>query len=76
MSRPSVLFLCAHNAARSQMTEALLRKHTGDRVEVVSAGLEPTAIHPLTPRVLNEVGLDRSGHRTRGLAGLMGKKTF
>jgi arsenate reductase (thioredoxin) len=76
MSKQSVLFLCAHNAARSQMAEALLRKHAGDRFDVVSAGLEPTAIHPLTTRVLNEVGLDVSGYRAKGLDGLIGKKSF
>lgn len=76
MSKPSVLFLCTHNAARSQMAEALLRKHAGDRFNVVSAGLEPTAVHPLTVRVLNEVGVDLSGHRAKGLDGLMGKTTF
>ena len=76
MTKQSVLFLCAHNAARSQMAEALLRKHAADRFDVVSAGLEPTAIHPLTTRVLNEVGVDVSGHRAKGLDGLMGKKSF
>lgn len=76
MTKQSVLFLCAHNAARSQMAEALLRKHAGDRFEVVSAGLEPTAVHPLTVRVLNEVGVDVSGQRAKGLDGLMGKKSF
>lgn len=76
MSKPSILFLCAHNAARSQMAEALLRKHAGERFEVVSAGLEPTEIHPLTIRVLNEVGVDVSSYRAKGLDGLMGKKSF
>ena len=76
MSKQTVLFLCAHNAARSQMAEALLRKHAGDRFEVVSAGLEPTTIHPLTTRVLNEIGVDVSSQRAKGLDGLMGKKSF
>lgn len=76
MTKQSVLFLCAHNAARSQMAEALLRKHGGERFDVVSAGLEPTTIGPLTVQVLNEVGLDVSGHRAKGLDGLMGKKSF
>jgi arsenate reductase len=76
MDKPSVLFLCTHNAARSQMAEALLRKHAGDRFEVVSAGLEPTRIHPLALRVLNEIGVDVSGQHAKGLGGLMGKKSF
>ena len=76
MSKQSILFLCAHNAARSQMAEALLRKHAGDRFDVVSAGLEPTTVHPLTIRVLNEVGVDLSSHRAKGLDGILGKTTF
>lgn len=67
MERPRVLFLCAHNAARSQMAEALLRHHAGDRFEVCSAGLEPTEIHPLTLRVLDEVGIDTSALTAEGL---------
>jgi arsenate reductase len=76
MSKQSVLFLCAHNAARSQMAEALLRKHAGERFEVVSAGLEPTTVHPLTVRVMNEVGLDISWQRVKGLDGILGKTAF
>jgi arsenate reductase len=58
------------------MAEALLRKHAGDRFDVMSAGLEPTTVHPLTVRVLNEVGVDVSGHRAKGLDGILGKSTF
>ena len=73
MNKPSVLFLCAHNAARSQMAEALLRKHAGERFDVASAGLEPTTVHPLTIRAMNEVGVDISRQATKGLDGIMGK---
>ena len=76
MSKSSVLFLCAHNAARSQMAEALLRKHAGDRFDVVSAGLEPTLVHPVTVRVMNEAGVDISRQRAKGLDGIMGKMKF
>lgn len=76
MKRQNLLFLCAHNAARSQMAEALLRKHAGERFEVASAGLEPTAIHPLTIRAMNEVGVDLSGHYAKGVEHYLGKSTF
>ena len=46
-----VLFLCTQNAARSQMAEAFLRHYAGDRFEVLSAGLAPTEVHPLTRQV-------------------------
>ena len=67
MDRARVLFLCAHNAARSQMAEALLRHHAGERFEALSAGLEPTEIHPLTLSVLREAGVDTKTLRAEGL---------
>ena len=73
MDRQRVLFLCAHNAARSQMAEALLRHHAGDRFEVCSAGLEPTNIHPQTLRVLDEAGIDTKGLAAEGLDTYMAK---
>ena len=73
MDRPRVLFLCAHNAARSQMAEALLRHHAGDRFDVLSAGLEPTEIHPLTLKVLKEIGLDTTPLRAEGLDNYLAK---
>ena len=76
MTKQRVLFLCTHNAARSQMAEAFLRKHGGERFDVASAGLEPTAVHPLTVRVLNEVGLDIAGQQAKGLESFLGKATI
>jgi arsenate reductase len=71
-----VLFLCTGNSARSQMAEALLRKHAGDRFEVHSAGLEPKGIHPLTIRVLEEIGVDASAHTSKPLTNYIGKMHF
>jgi arsenate reductase len=65
MDKSRVLFLCTHNSARSQMAEALLRARAGDRFEVASAGTEATRVHPLAARVMAEIGLDLSGHRSK-----------
>ncbi|MBN2392565.1 MAG: arsenate reductase ArsC [Anaerolineae bacterium] len=67
--KPAVLFLCTHNSARSQMAEAFLRKYGHDYFEPYSAGLEPTEIHPMTYRVMQEVGIDlkEQGHYAKGL---------
>jgi arsenate reductase len=62
MDRLSVLFLCTHNSARSQMAEGLLRDRYGDRYEVHSAGVEATEVRPLAVEVMREVGVDLSGH--------------
>jgi arsenate reductase (thioredoxin) len=71
--KPTVLFLCTHNAARSQMAEALLRHHAGDRFAASSAGLEPTQVHPLTRQVLDEMGVDSSGLRAKGAREFLGR---
>lgn len=73
MSLPAVLFLCTGNSARSQMAEALLRHHAGDRFEVYSAGLEPKGIHPLTVRVMEELGISLKDHRSKSLEEYLGK---
>ena len=57
--RPTVLFVCVHNAGRSQMAAGLTRKHAGDRVEVRSAGSDPAeTINPIAVEALAEVGVD------------------
>ena len=70
---PCVLFLCTHNSARSQMAEALLRRRAGDRYRACSAGTEPTDVHPMTRRVLEEVGIDTSTLRSKPLSEFLGK---
>jgi arsenate reductase len=72
----SVLFLCGHNAARSQMAEALLRHHAGGHFEVASAGLRPTEVHPLTRRVLAEVGVDPSALRAKPVREFFRRRSF
>ena len=70
---PTVLFLCSRNSARSQMAEALLRHHGGDRFRVRSAGLRPGPVHPMTLQVLQEAGLDTSDCTSKDLGGFLGK---
>jgi arsenate reductase len=73
MDKPGVLFLCTHNSARSQLAEALLRRRAGDRYRVYSAGVEPGQVHPLTIRVLDEVGIDTTDLKAKGLESLLGR---
>jgi protein-tyrosine-phosphatase len=57
--RPEVLFVCVHNAGRSQMAAALLAHHAGDRVVVRSAGTAPAdTINPAVIEVMAELGID------------------
>jgi len=62
-----VLFLCSHNAARSQMAEGFLRSYAGDRFIVESAGTKATTIHPLAVRAMREVGIDISLQRSKSV---------
>ena len=55
------------------MAEALLRKHGGDRYEPLSAALAPTRIHPFAIRVMNEIGIDISGQRSKSVSEYLGK---
>jgi arsenate reductase len=57
--KPSVLFVCVHNAGRSQMAAALLAHLAGDRIEVRSAGTEPAdQINPVAIAAMAELGID------------------
>ena len=61
---PQVLFVCVHNAGRSQMAAALLKRHAGDAVDVRSAGSEPAeAINPAVREVMAEIGIDLSAEQ-------------
>ena len=77
MNKPRVLFLCTGNSARSQMAEALLRSYAGDRFEVHSAGVEPRGhILPEILTVMNEIGVDMSGQKSKGVSEYLGKVHF
>ncbi len=61
MAKPSVLFVCVHNAGRSQMAAAWLTKLAGDSIEVRSAGSAPAdSINPAVVEAMLEVGIDIS----------------
>ena len=64
MTRPTVLFVCVHNAGRSQMAAGWLRELAGDRVDVRSAGSIPAdRINPVAVEAMAEVGIDIAGHQ-------------
>ncbi|CAL9611794.1 Arsenate-mycothiol transferase ArsC1 [Streptomyces sp. enrichment culture] len=66
--KPSVLFVCVHNAGRSQMAAAWLTHLAGDRVEVRSAGSDPgDRVNPAAVEAMAEVGIDISGETPKVL---------
>ena len=70
MRIPEVLFVCVHNAGRSQMAAALLDQHADGKVRVRSAGSDPAgAINPAVVEVMAELGLDLSRQFPKPLTG-------
>jgi arsenate reductase (thioredoxin) len=65
--KPRVLAICIHNSARSQMTEEYIRHAAGERLEVMSAGIEPGALNPTVVELLKEHGIDITGKQTRSV---------
>jgi len=69
MSRPTVLFVCVHNAGRSQMAAGLLAHHAAGRVVVLSAGSAPAdSVNPSAVAVMAELGIDISNELPHKLA--------
>ncbi|MFT4264503.1 MAG: arsenate reductase ArsC [Nocardioides sp.] len=65
---PTVLFVCVHNAGRSQMAAGYLQHLAGDRIEVLSAGSRPGhEINPVAVAAMAEEGIDIAGNRPRVL---------
>jgi arsenate reductase (thioredoxin) len=63
---PSVLFVCVHNAGRSQMAAGFLRQLAGDQIEIRSAGSEPADhINPVAIEAMAEVGIDITGQKPK-----------
>jgi|SRR5271157_3066101 len=74
--RKKVLILCTRNSARSQIAEVVLRDYAGDRFEVYSAGLQPDRLHPMVAPVLEEIGIDVSGQRSKDVKEFLGRFAF
>ena len=66
-AKTRVIFVCTGNTGRSQIAEALLRHHHGDRYEVFSAGTDPGIPDRLVLHALSQLGIDVTGARSKGL---------
>ena len=72
--KTSVLFICVHNSARSQMAEGLINVLHRDRFEAESAGISPTRVHPAAIKAMAEIGIDISRHRSKSLDEFEGRR--
>jgi len=67
VTRKKVLFICTRNSVRSQMAEAWLNAHHGERYEAYSAGVRPGKLDPLVIDVMSELGVDVSKARSKSI---------
>ncbi len=65
--KPSIVFLCVANSARSQMAEGLGRMIFGDRATVQSAGSQPSRVNPYAIEVMQEIGADLTTHTSKSV---------
>ena len=73
--KPSVLILCTGNSCRSHLAEGILRHVAGDLFEVHSAGSKPAGfVHLKAVQVMQEIGIDISGHSSKHLNEFLGRK--
>ncbi len=70
----TILFICVHNSARSQMAEGLVNALYGDRFEAVSGGTTATRVHPAAIKAMAEIGIDISGHRSKSIDEFEGRR--
>jgi arsenate reductase len=74
-NKPLILVLCTGNSARSQMAEALIRKHMGDRFDAASAGTDPKPqVHPMAVAAMKEIEIDISSARPKDVKEFLGRK--
>jgi arsenate reductase len=73
--KPIVLILCTGNSCRSHLAEGILKAAAGDFLDVQSAGSKPAGyVHPLAIKVMAEIGIDISNHRSKHLDEFLSKK--
>ena len=65
--RKKVLFICTHNSARSHMAEKFMNALYADRYPAFSAGTEPSNRSPYAVRIMHEIGIDISDHRSKSV---------
>ncbi len=62
VNKKKIIFICTGNACRSQIAHGLLEKMAGDKFEVFSAGSHPSQVHPMSLKIMEEIGIDISHH--------------
>ena len=72
--KKNIIFICTGNACRSQIAHGLLKNIAGDRFNVFSAGSNPSRVHPMSIKVMEEVGIDISHHTSNHVEDYLHKR--
>ena len=73
LTKKKIIFICTGNACRSQIAHGLLESMAGDKFEVFSAGSHPSQVHPMSTKIMEEIGIDISHHTSDNIDDYMDK---
>ena len=71
--KEKIIFICTANACRSQIAEGVMRKLAGDKFDVYSAGSNPSLVHPMSIKVMKEIGIDITPHTSDPILNFLSK---
>ena len=71
--KEKIIFICTGNACRSQIAEGVMRKLAGDKFDVFSAGSHPSLVHPMSIKVMKEIGIDITSHTSDPISNFLSK---
>ena len=71
--KEKIIFICTGNACRSQIAEGVMRKLAADKFDVFSAGSHPSLVHPMSIKVMKEIGIDITSHTSDPISKFLSK---
>ena len=71
--KEKIIFICTGNACRSQIAEGIMRQLAGDKFDVFSAGSHPSLVHPMSIKVMKEIGIDITTHTSDPILNFLSK---
>ena len=71
--KEKIIFICTGNACRSQIAEGIMRQLAGDKFDVFSAGSHPSLVHPMSIKVMKEIGIDITSHTSDPISNFLSK---
>ena len=74
LDKKNIIFICTGNACRSQIAHGLLENISGNRFNVFSAGSHPSRVHPMSIKVMEEIGIDISHHTSDHIDNYLNKQ--